>query len=84
VSAAIGDRVTVQPATMHARARTGTVEAVLGPPPSRYQVRWDDGRWSIIAPTDGALRVLPQPRRGARRTPRHTTASAVRKRVSDG
>jgi multidrug resistance efflux pump len=63
MAAMVGDRVTVQPKSVHAPERTGTVEAVLSASAPRYQVRWDDGRWSIIAPTDGVLRVLSQPSR---------------------
>ena len=60
--AVVGDRVTVQPKSARAPERTGMVEAVLsGSTASRYQVRWDDGRWSIIAPTDGTMRVLSEP-----------------------
>jgi Domain of unknown function (DUF1918) len=60
MAAIVGDRVTVQPKSVHASERTGTVEAVLSESAPRYQVRWDDGRWSIIAPTDGALRVVSE------------------------
>jgi hypothetical protein len=69
MAARIGDRVALQPGRIHVLPRTGTVEAVLGTEPPRYQVRWDDGKWSIIAPTDGVLRVLSPPpagKRGAR------------------
>jgi hypothetical protein len=75
----IGDRVALQPGRIHALPRTGTVEAVLGTEPPRYQIRWDDGKWSIIAPTDGVLRVLSSPRAGkhaARRRPRAGKAPA--------
>ena len=58
MAASIGDRVALQPGRIHALPRTGTVEAVLGEHPLRYQIRWDDGKWSIIAPTDGVLRAL--------------------------
>ena len=84
MSATVGDRVQVQPASVHAAVRIGTVEAVLSEAPARYQVRWDGGRWSIIGPTDGVLRVIPPSRRGARRTRRRAAASAERGGVSDG
>lgn len=57
MQAAVGDRVALQPERIHALPRTGTVEAVLGENRVRYEIRWDDGKWSVIAPTDGALRV---------------------------
>jgi hypothetical protein len=75
--ASIGDRVALQPGRIHAVPRTGTVEAVLGTEPPRYQVRWDDGKWSIIAPTDGVLRVLsPAGARKRASRPRPVAAKA--------
>jgi len=71
MNATVGDRVRVQPPSLLAPARFGTVEAVLSESPSRYQIRWDTGRWSIISTTDGSLRVVPTPKRSARR--RRTT-----------
>ena len=83
MAAKIGDRVALQPGRIHALPRTGTVEAVLGTGPPRYQVRWDDGKWSIIAPTDGALRVVSPPRRTSR-AGRRTSPAATRKAADDG
>ena len=60
MSATVGDRVEVQRKSVQALARTGMVEAVLSESPGRYQVRWDNGGWSIISATDGALRVIPR------------------------
>jgi len=69
----VGDRVEVQPESAEAQGRLGTVEAVLLVPPSRYQVRWDNGRWSMIAATDGVLSVVsrrdPSPTRRRKTTP---------------
>ena len=59
----VGDRVEVQPRSVNTRGRLGTVEAVLKESPLRYQVRWDNNRWSIIAPTDSALRVVSRDKR---------------------
>ena len=72
MGAAIGDRVEVQPKSVQAQGRFGTIEAVLSESPSRYQVRWDNGGWSIISATDGSLSVVS----GGKRTPsrRRTTA----------
>jgi Domain of unknown function (DUF1918) len=67
MTAIVGDRVGVQARSVHTPERMGTVESVLAESPPRYQVRWDSGGWSIISPTDGALRVVspakPRPRR---------------------
>jgi len=62
MGASVGDRVRAQPASVHSQARFGIVEAVMSP--SRYQVQWDDGRWSIISATDGSLSVV-SPRKRA-------------------
>ena len=72
-----GDRVAVQAKSVHAPERMGTVQAVLAESPPRYQVRWDNGGWSII--TSGALRVVPAPASGKRR-PRRPTGAAPKKR----
>ena len=71
MAAIVGDRVGVQARSVHAPERMGTVEAVLAESPPRYQVRWDSGGWSIISPTDGALRVVSSSKRPpGRRTTR--------------
>jgi len=71
MAAIVGDRVAVQTKSVHAPERIGTVEAVLAESPPRYQVRWDNGGWSIISPTDGALRVIPGTKRRPRRPNHH-------------
>lgn len=69
MTAAVGDRVEVQPKRAQSPGRSGTVEAVLSQSPPRYEVRWDDGRSSIISATDGALRVTsPKKRSPSRQT----------------
>jgi hypothetical protein len=65
MGANVGDRVRVQPTSVHTQARVGTVEVVLSP--SRYQVRWDNSRWSIISATDGSLSVISPAKRAPRR-----------------
>jgi hypothetical protein len=71
MAAIVGDRVAVQAKSVHAPERMGTVEAVLAESPPRYQVRWDNGGWSILSPKDGALRVISSTERRPRR--RRTT-----------
>jgi len=69
MDAAVGDRVEAQPKRVHSARRSGTVEAVIGGSPSRYQVRWDDGRSTIISAMDGALRIVSRKKRSpSRRT----------------
>lgn len=83
MAASIGDRVALQPGRIHALPRTGTIEAVLGEEPPRYQIRWDDGKWSIIAPTDGVLRVVSR-RDTKRAAPPRATKVAKRKAAAAG
>jgi hypothetical protein len=71
-----GDRVAVQAKSVHAPERMGTVQAVLAESPPRYQVRWDNGGWSII--TSGALRVVPTAAGSKRRPPRPTATPKKR------
>jgi len=71
MAAIVGDRVAVQPKSVHASERMGTVDAVLAESPPRYQVRWDTGGWSII--TGGALRVVSTPASRKRQPSRRTT-----------
>jgi Domain of unknown function (DUF1918) len=59
----VGDRVEVQRSGVRVAPRTGIVESILSDSPGRYQVRWDNGRWSIISATDGALRLVSRARR---------------------
>jgi uncharacterized protein DUF1918 len=73
--AIVGDRIAVQAKSVHSPERIGTVQAVLAESPPRYQVRWDTGGWSIISPTDGALRVIPS----TKRRPRARTTTAPKK-----
>jgi hypothetical protein len=72
--ATVGDRVQVQRRNVETEGRLGTVEVVLSQSPPRYQVRWDNGRWSIISANDGSLRVVARrkraPRRGRTATPK--------------
>jgi hypothetical protein len=67
MGAIVGDRVEVQPKSVQAQGRCGTVEAVLSESPSRYQVRWDDGRSSIISAADGSLSVVSRSKRAPSR-----------------
>jgi hypothetical protein len=75
MAAIVGDRVAVQAKSVHSPERMGTVEAVLAESPPRYQVHWDSGGWSIISPTDGALRVVS----GGKRRPSRRTTTAPKK-----
>jgi hypothetical protein len=77
MAAIAGDRVAVRAKGLNAPERMGTVQAVLAESPPRYQVRWDNGGWSII--TSSALRVVPA-LAGSKPRPRRRTAAATKKR----
>jgi hypothetical protein len=54
----MGDRVIVESERLARPPRTGLIEEVSGArSATRYRVRWDDGRTSVITPSSGALRV---------------------------
>jgi Domain of unknown function (DUF1918) len=49
----VGDRVVAEAESTNRPPHRGRIEEVLGP--SRFRIRWDDGRESIYAPAAGAL-----------------------------
>ena len=61
-----GDRVvlTTKIKRMAPRERRGTIERVLDAEQPRFEVRWDDGRLSTIAPLPDAFRVEAAPKKG--------------------
>ena len=62
-----GDRIVVESERAAQPGREGVIEAVLGQDPPRYQVRWDDGRMSVMSPEAGAARILPRRKKAAAR-----------------
>jgi hypothetical protein len=52
-----GDRVIVESERLARPPRTGLIEEVNSRMPTRYRVRWDDGRTSVITPSSGALHI---------------------------
>jgi hypothetical protein len=53
----VGDTVLVESERADATGRRGVIEAVLQEQPPRYQVRWEDGHTSILAPSAGSARI---------------------------
>jgi hypothetical protein len=53
----VGDTIIVESERLATPARTGVIEEVLQEQPARYQVRWQDGRTSIFAPSAGVARI---------------------------
>jgi Domain of unknown function (DUF1918) len=69
VTLAVGDRVEQQARSTARAGRAGEIkEIVHADPTPRYRIRWDDGRESVYAPTDGCLKRVG--RRKAARAPR--------------
>jgi hypothetical protein len=57
MGAKAGDRVLVESERAAKHGRAGVIEKVLDEAMPRYQVKWDDGGTSIVAPEAGAIRV---------------------------
>jgi hypothetical protein len=53
----IGDTVVIESERADATGRRGVIEVVLQEQPPRYQVRWEDGHMSILAPAAGSARI---------------------------
>jgi Domain of unknown function (DUF1918) len=53
----VGDTIVIESERADAVGRRGVIEDVLQEQPPRYQVRWDDGHTSILAPSAGAARI---------------------------
>jgi Domain of unknown function (DUF1918) len=58
----VGDTIIVESERVATPARTGVIEEVLQEQPPRYQVRWQDGRTSIFAPSSGVARIKEKKR----------------------
>jgi hypothetical protein len=53
----VGDTVVIEAERADATGRRGVIEVVLQEQPPRYQVRWEDGHTSILAPSAGSARI---------------------------
>jgi Domain of unknown function (DUF1918) len=53
----VGDTIVVESERVDAPGRRGVIEEVFQAEPPRYQVRWEDGHTSILAPSAGAARI---------------------------
>ena len=62
----VGDTIIVESERVATPPRTGVIEEVLQEQPPRYQVRWQDGHTSVIAPSAGAAQIEPKKRPRAR------------------
>jgi hypothetical protein len=57
MDAGVGDRIIVESERAAQSGRAGVIEEVLAHDPSRFRVRWDDGRTSILTPSAGVERI---------------------------
>ncbi len=62
----VGDTIVIESERADAAGRRGVIEEVLQEQPPRYQVRWEDGRTSILAPSAGTARIEPKKRTRAK------------------
>jgi hypothetical protein len=53
----VGDTIVLESERADATGRRGVIEEVFQQQPARYQVRWEDGHTSILAPSAGAARI---------------------------
>jgi Domain of unknown function (DUF1918) len=53
----VGDTLVIESQRAEGNARRGVIEEVLQQEPPRYQVRWQDGHTSILAPSAGSARI---------------------------
>jgi hypothetical protein len=53
----VGDTIVIESERADATGRRGVIEEVLQEEPPRYQVRWEDGHTSILAPAAGTARI---------------------------
>jgi hypothetical protein len=60
-----GDRIVMRAKTKRIApaARSGTIVSVLDPEQPRLEVRWDDGRTTVIAPLLDSVRIEPARKR---------------------
>ncbi len=57
MNAGVGDRIIVESERAAQSGRAGVIEEVLAHDPSRFRVRWDDGRTSIFTPSAGVATI---------------------------
>ncbi len=62
----VGDTIVIESERADAAGRRGVIEEVLQDQPPRYQVRWEDGRTSILTPSAGTARIEQKKRARAK------------------
>jgi hypothetical protein len=66
MTGSVGDTIVIESERADAAGRRGVIEEVLQEQPPRYQVRWEDGRTTILAPSAGTARIEQKKRARAK------------------
>ena len=66
----VGDTIVIESERANATGRRGVIEVVVQAQPPRYQVRWEDGRTSILSPSAGSARIEQKKRSRAKTKPK--------------
>ena len=62
----VGDTIVIEPERVGASVRRGVIEDVLLEQPPRYQVHWENGHTSILAPSASSARIEKKKRQRAK------------------
>jgi hypothetical protein len=62
----VGDTIVIEAKRADTPGRRGVIAAVLQKEPPRYEVRWEDGHTSILAPSAGSARIEKKKRSRAK------------------
>ena len=75
-----GDRVSLEGRKVGKATREGTIIGVLGEPGrERWDVRWDDGRASVVTPSSDLRTERPAPKAPAAKKPAARKRAAAKK-----
>ena len=58
----VGDTIVIESERAAVTGRRGVIEGVVQQQPPLYQVRWEDGHTSILAPAAGSARIVQRKR----------------------
>jgi len=62
----VGDTIVIESEKADATGRRGVIERVVQEQLPRYQVRWEDGHTSILAPSAGCAQIEHRKRQRAK------------------
>jgi hypothetical protein len=85
VEAKSGDRVSIDAKKVGQPRRAGIIRSVTkGISGARYQVRWDDGQESVLAPGAGNLVIEGRGGNGKRASKKRAPAKTTKKKAAKG